>query len=124
MPGPEGLKSLKIFYLEDAGRGKWIEQAEIVKRTFVDASVLQLGQIKTHGLLSSVIPPSQFCINHTDATHLLLFTFASKGSTKYVSTLVLLMYFKQAEILENLSLTAALQAGQGAQEQVAIQLFR
>ena len=43
-----------------------------IRRTFVDASVLQ-------------------CINNTDA-HLLVFTFDTKDGTKCASTLVLLMF--------------------------------
>ena len=49
----------------------------IVTRILADASVIQWGQIKTHKLYLSVIPPPKFCINNTDATPIIVF-FAPK----------------------------------------------
>ena len=61
-----------------------------VTRTFVDASVLQWGQIKTHNtIFLSAIPPPKLCIINADA-HLLLFTFTPNDCTQCASTKALL----------------------------------
>ena len=68
-----------IFFKKKAG-GRTLEEP------FVEASVLQWGQIKKAPTLSKIPPPF---INNTDA-HLLLFIFAPNDCTKFASTSVLL----------------------------------
>ena len=64
-------------------------------RILDNASVLQLGHIKTRKLYLSinVTPHPLFFRKNTDATQLLFFTFAPNDNTKYASILILVLVY-------------------------------
>ena len=84
-PNMEKAEKRLIYYRGPMIYTDWTKNG---RRTFVDASILQWGQNKTHNTIYlSVNSPPQLCITNAD-THLLLFTFAPNDCTKYASTKV------------------------------------